>query len=214
LPGIFELAPFVVTQEQGAEADAAPGRIGEATDHEFLFIDALELQPIGGTAMRVRALPPFRDQPLETLLARLSIKGFALRVPVNHESQGRPKVEHPLEQILSMLESDPGEVEPIEIDQVKDVVKDRDAAPAGLLGVFDADPALELRKAGAVAFEGDHLAIDHPVMLGLGFERLSDLRERVVQVLLVARQESDGPGAPERETSLAIQLVLKDPVRI
>src|SRR5439155_22669085 len=47
----------VVADEQGAEADARPLRIGEAADHELLAADAFDLQPPVTARLKVRTVP-------------------------------------------------------------------------------------------------------------------------------------------------------------
>src|SRR4030081_396633 len=140
LAGVFELAPIVVTDEKRAKADPASGGIGEAADHQLLFVDAFELQPVGGSSVDVFAVSALRDQPLEALLTRLPIELFPFRVPVSHESHWRLKIQRLSKQLLPVLESDLGDVEAVDIHEVEHVVEDRDPAAAGFLPGPESDP--------------------------------------------------------------------------
>src|SRR6195256_1434547 len=180
LPGVFDLAPIVVTDEKRAKADPASFGVGEAADHQLLFVDALELQPVGGSSMDVFAVSALRDQPLEALLTRLPIELFPFRVPVRHESHWRLKIERLSKQLLPVLEPDLGDVEAVDIHEVEHVVEDRDPAAAGFLRVLDSDPSLKLGEAGAITVEGHNLTVDHTVMVGPPLESLGDLRVCVV----------------------------------
>src|SRR5437667_7589812 len=51
--------------EQSADPDPRPLRIGEAADHELLSFDALDLHPAGSATGRVRQVPALRDDALE-----------------------------------------------------------------------------------------------------------------------------------------------------
>src|ERR1700716_1527823 len=214
LAGVFELSPIVVTDEERPKAHPASAGVGEAADHKLLFVDAFELQPVGGSSMDVFAVPALRDQPLEALLTRLPIELFSFRVPVSHESHWCLKIERLSKQLLPVLESDLGHVEAVDIHEVEQVVEDRDPAPAGFLRVLDSDPPLKLGEAGAITVEGNNLTVDHTVMVGPPLESLGDLRVRVVQSQLVPGEEANGPAFLKREASLAVQFVLKDPVGV
>src|ERR1700704_1150227 len=122
LAGVFELAPIVVTDEKRTKADPASGGVGEAADHQFLFVDALELQPVGGSSMDVFTIPALRDQPLEASLTSLPIELFPFRVPVRHVSHWFLKIQGLSKQLLPVLEPDLGHVEAVDIHNVEHVV--------------------------------------------------------------------------------------------
>src|SRR5262249_20047670 len=68
---IDQRAVLVHADQQGADAGAAAGRIGEAADHESLLVDAFHLEP-GATASRaVRRVATLRYDALQTEPARL-----------------------------------------------------------------------------------------------------------------------------------------------
>src|SRR3989440_2162469 len=119
----------------------------------------------------------------------------------------------PREEGLSPDEGHRPDVEAVEIHQVENVIEDGNPGSSRRVGILDADSSLQLLEAGALAVEGDDLAVDDNVML-VRPEGISHFWIGVVQMLLAARQQPDGRPFFESQATLAIQFVLEDPIRI
>src|ERR1700674_5226527 len=100
-PSVFVVA-FVITDEQRAKANSTAVGIGESTDHEFLAVDALELQPVGRAALDVGALGPLGDHALPSSCARFSPGGFALSVSMGRITQCIVERQGLVQQTLAM----------------------------------------------------------------------------------------------------------------
>ena len=87
LAGIPQLSFFVESNEKGTEAGPAAIRIGVSGNHELLFIQAFEFQPIGGASRRVNALAILGNNPFPALLACLAKIGFSVRVALLGQPQ-------------------------------------------------------------------------------------------------------------------------------
>jgi hypothetical protein len=58
LAGVSQVAVFEAAHQQRPEADSAAAGVREPTYHKLLTVDALELQPICGSALDVQTVSP------------------------------------------------------------------------------------------------------------------------------------------------------------
>src|SRR4029077_15764578 len=134
---IAKLAPLVVPDQQCAKPDSTSGRVGEATDDKFLFVDALELEPVRGSrAWLVLAVPPLRNHALQSVRACLLVEGLALRVAMRFESHRASEGDRLPEQALAQNKAHARDVVTVDVDQVEDVVEDGDSGPTRGLRVL------------------------------------------------------------------------------
>jgi len=83
LAGVVQLAvAAVVAEQQRAEPDPGPLRVGVAADGELLAVQALELQPVPGAAGPVGRVGALGDEPLPAQAARFGVIRLAVTVPV------------------------------------------------------------------------------------------------------------------------------------
>src|SRR5688572_28732442 len=87
LTGEDEVVTLVVADEQRAEADAGPLRVGEPAHHELLRGLAFHLQPLLRAAVLVDRVAPLRDDSFPPLRARLLPRARAYQL--GHPSDRR-----------------------------------------------------------------------------------------------------------------------------
>ncbi len=90
------------------------------------------------------------------------------------------------QQAFAGSQRQPRQVHAAEGDQVEHVVVDRHPGPPGRPRIGQVDALLQPRETRLVAFEGDHLAVQHEPVGALGGERVDDLRVGRVDPLVVA----------------------------
>src|ERR1700739_3495442 len=68
--GVAQFAQrVVIAEQQRAESLALAGRLGEADNHEFVLVPALDLEPIGAAPGPKRSVAALRDDAFESVLA-------------------------------------------------------------------------------------------------------------------------------------------------
>src|SRR3979411_302871 len=67
---VAKLAILVIAHEQRAKTNPATFWLRKSTDDKLLTIDALEFQPVGGSALDVGAFGPLGNHPFPSLCTR------------------------------------------------------------------------------------------------------------------------------------------------
>src|SRR5580704_11262088 len=215
LSGVDELAGgVVVAQQQRAEPGAAPARVGEAADDEFLAGFALELQPVPGPAGPVGGVGALGDDPLPAAGARLPEIGLAVGVLVLGEAQRVGEGQQAAQDLLALPQWQRADVAAIGPQHVEDVEPDRHLGEQVRPGLADAQALLQPGEPGLAAVEGDDLAVDDEIAGLLGGQGPGELGVGTGVVLLIAGHQPNRPSGSERQAPLAIQLALEDPPRI
>ena len=124
-PGVAQRAVLVVhADEEGAEAAARPGRLGEAADDELLPAAALGLEPRARAPAGVRAAGALGHDALELLQAGLLEDGAAAALDVVAEPHravqlAAAPLEQPLQPALALLERQLAQVLTVLEEQVE-----------------------------------------------------------------------------------------------
>ena len=118
------------------------------------------------------------------------------------------------QQLLARPQRQAIKVVAVEMDQIEEVVVDRDAARARLLGIRDLHSLLEPGETGHRTVESDDLAVGDEVGGALIAERLDEFRIGAADLLLVAAEQAHCPAVTKAERSLAVELPLEQPVGV
>src|SRR5207249_3212385 len=78
----LKFSGLVISNQECAEAGTTALWIGVAANHEFLFIDALELQPVSRPPRGIDAVAILGDDSLPAFSARFAIIGLSAGLPV------------------------------------------------------------------------------------------------------------------------------------
>ncbi len=132
-------------------------------------------------------------------------------VAVRGEAQRLLEAERPAQQGFAGAQRQAGEVAAVQPQQVEDVVRHRDTAGAGLLGVGELHPLLEAGEVGAAVREGDDLAVDGEVPAPLVAEGIDDFRVAGVDLAAGARQQPDAVRLADAERPHPVELTFEDP---
>src|SRR3974390_1603659 len=85
---VDELAVFVITEQQSSDTATLVGELGEAADHELLFVNALQFQPVPAAARVIWAGGSLADDSLGPQFACPSEDRFAVRLEMLAEAHG------------------------------------------------------------------------------------------------------------------------------
>src|SRR5439155_21069613 len=111
----------VKPHQQRSNTAPPPSRTPVTADNELLLLHTLEFQPVARPSGDVHAVAIFCDDTLPAFLARLSIVGFALRLPVLREPQRIPELERLPQHFLPVSERDLPGVMLAQIEQVEQI---------------------------------------------------------------------------------------------
>src|SRR5579875_1129150 len=133
LARVAQASPFVVADEEGAQAGAAAAGLGEPADHQLLAGRALHLEPVGRAAGGVGGVGPLGDDPLPSLAAGMLQVGLAVPVAVGGEPEPAvaPEGDGGPEQGLAGSQRQTGGVLALQVEEVEEVEVDRHRTPAG-----------------------------------------------------------------------------------
>ena len=115
------------------------------------------------------------------------------------------------QQRLAAAQRQPAQVVPVQVEQIEQVVGDRDAGRPRRLRVVGLHPLLQTGEAGALPLKGHDLAIDHEVVTALSGQAVDQLRIAAVQGFAVAAEQPDPVTVAERQGPLAVELALEQP---
>src|SRR5207253_4231278 len=120
LAGEHEFVLLEIPDEQRAEADAPPLRIGEAADDELLRRLAFHLQPVRRAAVLVGRAAPLRDHAFPALATGAFPR---LRLVNGGDARERPLQRQRAEQRAPLLERQRGDVAALEPQDVEYVIR-------------------------------------------------------------------------------------------
>jgi hypothetical protein len=99
----------------------------------------------------------------------------------------------------------------VEVQHVEQVVEDLYAAGTRPSRIADSQPLLQACEARLLSIERDYLPVDHEVAPALRSQRVDELRVGPVQLLAVARQQTQIVAFAERQAANAVELTFEDP---
>ena len=120
----YKLVPFEHTQDKGAEILPAPSRFRESRNHPFLRKPRLHLEPLPASfANLVRTLSMFGDDPFQPLFFGDPVKQYPLSLYMIAEAYFRDSRENLLQEFFPLEQGETGQIMPLEVGQIKDVVQ-------------------------------------------------------------------------------------------
>ena len=211
--GVAQRALLVVDAEQeGAEAAARPGRLGEAADDELLPAAALGLEPGARAPAGVRAVGALGHQALEALQAGLLEDGVAAALDVvaepHHAVQlAAAALEQPLQPALALRERQLAQVLAVLEEEVEGDVGRRRPGRPSLSARCSAPKSLTPRSSKTTASPSSHVPGGRQ-----GRERLGDAGEPLRPVQPVAREQAHAVVVDAGGDAVAVVLDLVQPV--
>ena len=168
--------PIIVVhaKQQRAEVCARLTRLGPAADDEFLLVDDFQLAPVGRALARlVERVGVLRDQPFPSALQRFLIERAAVAAHLLAQAEHRRSGfrEEVFERGAPLVQRPPAVIDLPVAKKVERNERYRRAGGAGRAGsagrVVEVNPALEILKAGRLAFrvERDDLAVEDERLL-------------------------------------------------
>ena len=132
-------------------------RIRVTANDKLLLIDALELEPIARERRDIRAVAVLGNDSFPTLLASLSVIGFAFHFAVLSKSQPVFEFNRALQQMLAVSQGQLPRVVCLGIEQIECVKPDRDLRSKLFRRVLNLHARLEFGEAGYAFIESHNL---------------------------------------------------------
>ena len=110
---------FVVTDEQRSESDSLSLRIGVPGDHEFLLVEAFELQPVARSRGEIRTVGVLGNDPFPTFAASFAEVSFAFGFALFREAQRVLEVQRLRQQFLAFAQWQLAHIAVIEAQKIE-----------------------------------------------------------------------------------------------
>src|SRR6266702_2395650 len=202
---VDQLVPFEYAQDEGAEMLSPPSRLGESGDHPLLGELRLHLQPLPAPFPHlVRALSMLGDYPLESLSLDDMKKQDPVFPYVIAEPYFRGGRENLFQEFLSAEQGEAGQVMPLEVDEIEDVVEQMTAS--GFLVILQ-----QLEIGMAPIIHDDNFAIQDGLKSEFA-QRVHDGSILLVQRDQVAGIERDVSVPDLGDGPVAVPFHFEDPV--
>src|SRR5882724_331511 len=101
---VHELPCLVIANQQCAESYPPSLRVGVPTNHEFLFLSALELEPLTRSLRNIDAVAILGDDSLPSLTACVPVVRYALSFPVCGKTNWALKFERVPQHLFSLVQ--------------------------------------------------------------------------------------------------------------